>query len=277
MTGTYIQLSYFDLALTSVLLLLAGGLSFALRLGLERPLAIAALRTVVQLTLIGLVLKLLFALVSPLWTGLAAAFMIAMAGREAMARQHLRLSGAWSYSIATTALFTASSIVTVLALSSAIRPEPWYDPRFALPLLGMVMGNTMNGVAVGMERLTATLKRERDAVEARLALGHTRRDAVRPYVREALRAGLMHIINAMSAAGLISLPGMMTGQILAGVDPTEAVKYQILIMFLIAGATSIGALIAVLATSKRLGDERDRLRLDRILTKPDSRSARGGT
>jgi len=83
-------------------------------------------------------------------------------------------------------------------------------------------------------------------------------------VREALRAGLMHIINAMSAAGLISLPGMMTGQILAGVDPTEAVKYQILIMFLIAGSTSIGAPMAVLAVSKRLGDDRDRLRIDRL-------------
>lgn len=273
MTGTYIALNYVDLVMASVLLLLAGGLSVGLRLGLERALGIAALRTVVQLTLIGLVLKILFETVSPLWTGLAALFMIALAGREAMARQSIRLSGPWSYSIATTALLSAGTIVTMLALSTAIRPEPWYDPRFALPLLGMVLGNTMNGVAVGMERLTATLKREREAIEARLALGHTRNDAVRAYVREAMRAGLMHIINAMSAAGLISLPGMMTGQILAGVDPTEAVKYQILIMFLIAGSTSIGALIAVLGTSKRLGDDRDRLRLDRLKTVT---SQRGG-
>ena len=102
------------------------------------------------------------------------------------------------------------------------------------------------------------------AIEARLALGHARRDAVRPYVREAMRAGVMHIINAMSAAGLISIPGMMTGQILAGVDPTQAVKYQILIMFLIAGSTSLGALTAIWALSNRLSDDRDRLRLDRF-------------
>jgi len=264
MTGIYVQLSYFDLAIASVLLLLAGGLSVALNLGLEKSLGIAALRTTVQLTLIGLVLKILFQLVSPWWTGLAALVMVLLAGREATARQTLRLRDGWGYSIATTSLVTASGIVTVLALTTAIRPEPWYDPRFALPLLGMVMGNTMNGVAVGMERLSSTLKREKDAIEARLSLGHSRRDAVRPYVQESLRAGLMHIINAMSAAGLISLPGMMTGQILAGVSPTEAVKYQILIMFLIAGSTSIGALVAVLATSWRLGDERDRLRLDRL-------------
>jgi len=264
MTGTYIQLSYVDLAIASLLLLLAGGLSIGLKLGLEKILGIAALRTVIQLTLVGLVLKILFQMVSPGWTGFAAITMIALAGREALARQDLKLRGGWSLSIATTALMVAGTIVTILALTTAVRPEPWYDPRFAIPLLGMVLGNTLNGVAVGMERLTVTLKREKQAVEARLALGHKRSDAVRPYIREALRAGLMHIINAMSAAGLISLPGMMTGQILAGIDPTEAVKYQILIMFLISGATSIGALIAILAVSKRLGDERDRLRLDRL-------------
>lgn len=224
----------------------------------------AALRTTVQLTLIGLVLKILFQLVSPWWTGLAALVMLLLAGREATARQSLKLRGGWSYSIATSSLMVAGGVVTILALTTAVRPEPWYDPRFALPLLGMVLGNTLTGISVGMERLSATLKREKDAIEARLALGHTRQDAVRPYVREAIRAGLMPIINAMSAAGLISLPGMMTGQILAGVDPTEAVKYQILIMFLLAGTTSLGALMAVLGTSRRLGDERDRLRLDRL-------------
>ena len=264
MNAVYIDLSYFDLAIASVLLLLAGGLSVALNLGLEKTLGIAALRTTVQLALIGLVLKILFQLVSPWWTGLAALIMLLLAGREVTARQTLKLRGGWSYSIATSSLIVAGGIVTILALTTAVRPEPWYDPRFALPLLGMMLGNTLTGISVGMERLSATLKREKDAIEARLALGHPRRDAVKPYVREAMRAGLMPIINAMSAAGIISLPGMMTGQILAGVDPTEAVKYQILIMFLLAGTTSIGALIAVMATSWRLGDERDRLRLDRL-------------
>ncbi|MCW8915722.1 MAG: iron export ABC transporter permease subunit FetB [Magnetovibrio sp.] len=264
MTAVYIQLSYIDLAIASTLLLLAGGLSVALNLGLEKSLGIAALRTTVQLSLIGIVLKMLFQLVSPWWTGLAALVMVLLAGREVIARQTLKLRGGWSYSIATSSLIMAGGIVTILALTTAVRPEPWYDPRFAIPLLGMMLGNTLTGISVGMERLNATLKREKDAIEARLLLGHTRRDAVRPYVREAMRAGLMPIINAMSAAGLISLPGMMTGQILAGVDPTEAVKYQILIMFLLAGTTSIGALIAVLATSWRLGDDRDRLRLDRL-------------
>ncbi|MCK4938698.1 MAG: ABC transporter permease, partial [Rhodospirillaceae bacterium] len=174
------------------------------------------------------------------------------------------LSGGWNYGIATSSLMMGATLVTMVALLGVIRPEPWFDPRFALPLLGMMLGNTLNGVAVGMERLTATVKREKDAIEARLLLGHSRADAMRAYVRESSRAGLMHIINAMSAAGIISLPGMMTGQILAGVDPTQAVKYQIMIMFLLAGATAIGVLMATGLSARRLSDERDRLRLDRM-------------
>ena len=124
MSSVYIQLSYFDLMMASILLLLAGGLSIGLKLGLEKMLGIAALRTVVQLSLIGLVLKLLFQTTSPWWTLLAAVFMMGFAGREAMARQTLKLRGGWSLGIATLSLMLAGTVVTTLALTTAIRPEP---------------------------------------------------------------------------------------------------------------------------------------------------------
>ncbi len=260
----FVSLGYADLALASLLLLFSGLLSIYLRLGLERRMGIAAVRMVIQLLLIGLVLKLLFSLVSPLWTGLAAAVMVGLAGREVMARQKRKFSGWWTYGIGTTSLMLAGTIVTVLALTTQIRPEPWFDPRFAIPILGMILGNTMNGVSIGLDRLMNAAVSERAAIEARLALGHDRATAFRPQVREACRSGLIHIINAMSAAGVISLPGMMTGQILAGVDPTEAVKYQILILFLVAGSTGMGTLAAVMFAVRRLSDPRHRLRLDRI-------------
>jgi len=261
---TFISLGYSDLALASLLLLFSGILSIYLRLGLERRMGIAAVRMVVQLLLIGLVLKLLFSLVSPLWTGLAALIMVGLAGREVMARQKRKFAGWWTYGIGTTSLMLAGSIVTVLALTTQIRPEPWFDPRFAIPVLGMILGNTMSGISIGLDRLMNAAVDERGAIEARLALGHDRAAAFRPQVREACRSGLIHIINAMSAAGIISLPGMMTGQILAGADPTEAVKYQILIMFLIAGSTGMGTVVAVMLSVRRLSDTRHRLRLDRI-------------
>jgi putative ABC transport system permease protein len=260
----FISLTYWDLVLASLLLLVGGFASLYLRLGLERQLGIAALRMVVQLMIIGLILKALFAIVSPLWTALAALFMVLMAGREVMARQERNFSGFWSYGLGTSSLMLAGTLVTVLALTTQVRPDPWFDPRYAIPLLGMILGNTMNGISIGLDRLLTTAARERQAVEARLALGHDRMQAFAPLIRNACRSGLMHIVNSMSAAGVVSLPGMMTGQILAGIDPTEAVKYQILILFLIAGATGIGVLTAVIAAALRLTDNRHRLRLDRL-------------
>ncbi len=129
----------------------------------------------------------------------------------------------------------------------------------------MILGNTMTGVSLGLDTLNTSVHRERNAIEAQLLLGATRWHATAPFVRRALRSGFMPIINAMAATGVVSLPGMMTGQILSGVEPTEAVKYQLLIMFLIGGATGFGVLIAVLGSTWRLTDERHRLRLDRLV------------
>jgi len=261
---SYIPLSTSDLAIASVLVILNATLSFVLHLGLERQLLIATVRMIVQLALIAVVLKTLFALVSPLWTGLAALAMILFAGREIMARQERRLLGLWSYGLGTGCMLLAASLVTLFALTTQIRPEPWYDPRYALPLLGMILGNTMTGISLGLHTLSTGLVRDRSAVEAQLMLGATRWEAILPVARTALRSALMPIVNAMAATGLVSLPGMMTGQILAGADPVQAVKYQMLVMFLIAGGTAIGSVSAVLGGVYRLTDARHRLRLDRL-------------
>ena len=130
----------------------------------------------------------------------------------------------------------------------------------------MILGNTMTGISLGLDVLITGLVRERAAIEACLALGGTRYQAVLPVVRDALRSGFTPIMNSMAAIGLVSLPGMMTGQILAGVEPVDAAKYQLLIMFLIAGGTGLGTLAAVLGGAHLLTDQRHRLRLDRIST-----------
>jgi len=260
----YISLSAWDIALASLFLVVNAGLSIALQLGLAKKLIIAAIRMVVQLLIVGLLLKTVFALASPWITGLVALTMIAFAAREIRARQERRLSGAWGYAIGGGAMMTAASIVTVFALTSQIRPDPWWSAQMALPLFGMILGNTMTGISLGLDTLHATLDRERRSIEARLLLGDTRLEAFQPSLRRALRSGFTPIINAMAATGVVSLPGMMTGQILSGIDPQEAVKYQLLIMFLIGGATGLGVLGAVIASALRLSDSRHRLRLDRL-------------
>jgi len=260
----FIVLDYYDIAIAASLIAVNAGLSIALQLGIARRMIIAAVRMVVQLTLVGLVLKALFAASSPIFTALALTCMILFAGREAMARQERRFKGWWSYGMGTASMMVAGTLVTLFALSTQISPDPWYDPRYAIPIMGMVLGNTMNGVSIGLDRMVSGAVQQKSAIEARLMLGADKAEAMQNLVKTALRAGLIPTINGMSAAGLVSLPGMMTGQILAGVEPVDAVKYQILIMFLITGGTGLGLVASVFFARNRLTDRRHRLRLDRL-------------
>jgi putative ABC transport system permease protein len=188
--------------------------------------------------------------------------MVLFAGHEIYLRQKRRITGGWG--LGTACVLFAAGSVTTLALVGSVQPEPWYHPRFALPLLGMVLGNAMTGIGLGLDVLTNGLVREQAAVEARLALGGSRWQSMLPVTRDALRSGIMPTINAMAAIGVVALPGMMTGQILAGVEPLHAVKYQLLVMFLIAGGTGLGTLGAIISGVFRLSDARHRLRLDRL-------------
>jgi len=258
------ELSNSDLAIAAVLVLLLALLSIRLRSNISQQLIIAAIRTAVQLTLIGLVLNVLFANASLGWVTLMALIMLLVAGREVMARQERRFRGWLGYAVGTFSMFLSSFAVTVFALLVILGEDPWYTPQYAIPLLGMLLGNTMNGIAIAMDRLTHAAWEQRAVIEARLMLGERWDEAISEYRRQAIRSGMIPIINAMAAAGIVSLPGMMTGQILAGAPPVEAVKYQILIMFLISAGTGLGTLAAVSIGSKQLFDERQRLCLDRL-------------
>lgn len=264
----FISLSVWDIAAVSIFVLLNGLLSLWLSLGIERQLLVAAVRMVVQLSAIGAVLTLLFSVTSLSWTLAIALVMVLFAGREIAARQKRPLRGWWGYGLGTATMTLSAAILTLVALLGSLQPEPWFDPRYAIPLFGMILGNAMTGISLGLDTLTTTAVRERPAIEARLSLGATRFDALRPAMQEAMRRGFMPMINAMAAAGIVSLPGMMTGQILAGVEPGEAVRYQLLIMFLIAGATGLGLFMAVLGGAWRLTDDRHRLRPDRLTSAP---------
>jgi len=259
-----IQLSVFDLSLAALLVLALALTSARIYPGLAKQLLVAALRTAIQLTLIGLVLKALFANSHLLWVGLLSLLMLVVAGREVMARQHRRFAGRWGYGIGVVSMFVSSFTVALFALIVVVGNEPWYQPQYAIPLLGMLLGNTMNGIALALDRLTQSAWEQRDVIEARLMLGYSASEAVSGIQQQVFRSGFIPIINAMAAAGIVSLPGMMTGQILAGAEPVEAVKYQILIMFLVSAGSGFGTLAAVHLAVRRLFDERQRLRLDRL-------------
>ena len=259
-----IQLTAVDLSLAALLVVALALTSVRIYPGLAKQLLVAALRTAIQLTLIGLVLKTLFANSSLMWVAVLSGVMLAVAGREVVVRQQRRFAGGWGYAIGTVSMFTSSFTVALFALIVVVGNDPWYQPQYAIPLLGMLLGNTMNGIALALDRLTQTAWDQRDTIEARLMLGHSTAQALSGIRQQVFRSGLIPIINAMATAGIVSLPGMMTGQILAGAPPVEAVKYQIMIMFLIAGGAGFGTLAAVRLSVRRLFDERERLRLDRL-------------
>ncbi|MDB5482377.1 MAG: hypothetical protein JWO83_3430 [Caulobacteraceae bacterium] len=259
-----ISLSPTDLVLASSLIALDAGVSIALRLQLHRQLSWAATRMVIQLIAVGFILRFIFALNNPLATLAIVVVMGAIAAREIAARPVRKFRGLAGLAISGATVGLATLVTAILALTTAIRPHPWYDPRYAVSLVGIILGSVLNSGSLALDGIVGGVWRERTAIEAQLGLGVDFRTATLPLLREALRRGLLPIINQMSAAGLITLPGIMTGQIIAGMDPMEAVKYQILLMFLLAGASGVAALVVAELALRRLSDTRQRLRVDRL-------------
>lgn len=247
----YVDLSYLHVGLAAGLILVSGLVSVALGLNLGRSLLLASVRTILQLLLIGLVLESVFAMKQ--WYAVVGLLLLMtiIAGVAAVGRTERRYPGIYLDSIV--AVWSSSWIVVAYGLLAIMdEVEPWYQPQYAIPLTGMILGNSLNGISLGLNRLGDQLATQRDRVEAMLTLGATRWEAARGSVRLAVKTGMTPIINSMMIVGIVSLPGMMTGQLLAGVSPLQAVRYQIVIMFLIAAATSLGTVCVVLLSYRRL-------------------------
>ena len=259
---TPIVLGPLDLGVAALLVVVEAVLSLLLGLGIHRQMTIASVRMVAQLLLVGYALRILFSVASPALTLLALTVMALIAAREIAARPERRLRQGGNYVISVLAVVAVTTITAVLALTTAIRPHPWWMPQYAIPLAGILLGSVLNSGSLALDHVLETVSRERTAIEARLALGTSFAQASRPLLRAAIRRGTLPIVNQMSAAGLITLPGIMTGQILAGMDPVQAVRYQILLMFLLAGSSVLAAAAVAWLTLQRLTDKRDRLRLD---------------
>lgn len=262
-----IKLSGADLTLAFVLVMVVALLSMRMRLGLETSLVISAVRTFAQLLLIGFVLEFIFNLSHWSLIMLMGLAMLTIAAVEVRARQQRRLNGPWNFTLGFLAIFSTALPLSVATLVLIIQPVPWYEPQYFIPILGILLGNTMTAVSLAMDQLVRNTCQQRLIIEARLALGQHRDRALADIIRESARSAMIPIINAMAAAGIISLPGTMTGQILSGTSPLEAVKYQILIMFLLATTTGLSTLLILHMMKRRLFDQRHRLRLDRLAHK----------
>ncbi len=244
METNYIQISYGQLALATLFIVVNIGLSFSLRLGLERSLGIASLRMVIQLLLVGYILQWVFTLSNPILIIVLALSMTVIAGVSSVNRTRRRFPSIyWNNFIS---LLSGSFLVTGIIVSGILRVQPWYEPQYLIPLLGMVLGNALTGTSLSLDRFMEDLTTRRFEIEALLALGATRWEAAHQTIKEALRTGMIPTINSMMVMGLVSLPGMMTGQILAGANPSDAIRYQIVIIFAQAAGVAIATMGVVI-------------------------------
>ena len=257
MTAHYISLGNTQLAMAAMLILINVAISIWLRLGLAKSLLVASARMAVQLILVGFILQSVFELQTPLPVIGIGLVMSVLAGIAAVRRTGRRFAGVYRDSMIT--ILGSAFLVTGAGVLGLIDVSPWYAPQYTIPLLGMVLGNILSGVSLALDRFMEGIARERDIIENDLALGATRWEAAHPLIRSSLRTGMIPTINGMMVMGVVSLPGMMTGQLLAGAAPADAVRYQIVIMFMIAAATSLGTLGVILLAFRRLFNERHQL------------------
>ena len=247
--GGVIQIGWQGLALATLFVVFVGIVSIRMSLGITKDLAIATARTYAQLIALGFILRWVFHVNSP-WLVLAVmVLMVVFAAQIVAKRSPDAPKGIFGSAVVAMAL--TGFIVTFAVTGVVVQVKPWYLPQYVIPLAGMVLGNSMTGIALAIERVYADFDARADELLALTALGATPWEAAHTIVRGALRAGLIPTINSMAAAGLVFIPGMMAGQILAGADPVVATGYQIVIMLMVAAATALGSLVALMLTYGR--------------------------
>ena len=241
------SIGWVGLALSLLLVGVAIALSMWERLGLERGILWAATRAVVQLLAIGLLLQVLLEPGVSIWWGwLWVGVMVTIAAFTVQRRAPSVPGIIWLAGLA----FAGSAVVTLGVLFGLGVFE--LEIRTLIPLAGLMIGNSLAATVLVSRRLVAEFDDKRDEVEARLALGQPSSTAAHPYVRESLRTALIPQIETTKVVGLIALPGAMTGLILAGVDPIDAVQVQAAVMYLVLGSVATTATVMALGIRRRL-------------------------
>jgi putative ABC transport system permease protein len=248
MTGP-LEISPWNLAITLVFVLVAQLSSLVYKLNLGRDLTIGTVRTFGQLLLMGYALKFIFQ-VQISWLTLGVYVMMITAAARIVRGRVGEKSIPYILPMYF-AMMISYFLVGYMVTGFIIAASPWWQPQYFLPLGGMIIGNSMNALALALERLFADLRARRDLVEMRLSLGANYREASEDIVRQAIKAGMIPSINSLMGVGIVFIPGMMTGQIVAGADPLAAVRYQIVVMLMLVASTTISTLIVVLLTRRR--------------------------
>jgi putative ABC transport system permease protein len=255
-----INISYAAMLILYAVIVVPVLISVLLKLGTVKKILIAVLRMTIQLSAMGLYLDYLFRF-NNVWVNFGwVIFMIAIANITIIRNTGLRTVRVFL----TTMLGVAISAFFVIAIFIfiAIKPEPLYDARYLIPISGMVIGNCMRANTIALERFFSSIKKNEKEFLTYLLLGAHLREAALPYIREAVRPALAPQLATMATLGLVSLPGMMTGQILGGSTPIVAIKYQIGIMIAIFTAITATTVLNLLMSLRTAFNDYSILRRD---------------
>jgi putative ABC transport system permease protein len=243
--------------------------SWHMGLDLESPIVVGVLRTFVQLSVLGAILKPIFNYgFECYWlVAIYCIFMVLLASLETSARSRFFFQGMFSCILA--AFLVNIGFVSLFSFGLIIRPKPLWNPQYVIPIVGMLLGNCISGVALSMNAILTSLVEQSQEIELYLSFGASPEEASARLMREAVRVGAMPMLNNMAVIGLISIPGMMTGQILAGSPAMEAARYQMLIFYLIA-MCAFGTILSEIWVVKKFAfDETQMLRTDRFIKRQD--------
>lgn len=240
-----IEVSPIQIGLTAIPVLGMAVISWYLDLGLESSILVGVVRSFVQLTILSYILNPIFAWGESLfWVViLYVFFMVILASFESANRSTYYFDGMFWYVVAI--LFVNVVWVSIFAFAIILQPTPMWDPQYVIPIVGMLLGNCINGISLSLNAMTTSLVESSREIELLLSFGATSYEATFRLLKEAARTGTMPQLNGMAIIGLISIPGMMTGQILGGSTVQDAARYQILIIYWIA-ACSFGTIFSQL-------------------------------
>ena len=240
-------------AASLALVAVAVAVAWRQRLHLAREITIAAVRAGAQLAAVGAILLLVFTHAGPAgaagWLTLMVLIAGQVAGRRGAGVPRARIAATVGVAVGTSATLVALLAGRIIAT----------QPRVIVPVGGMIVSAAMLAAGIALRRLREDAHAARPAIEARLSLGQSAREAFLPHQRSALRTALIPAIDSTKVVGLISLPGAMTGLILAGVDPLTAIRYQIVVMYMLLAATALAALTCGRLAERALFDRTHRL------------------
>lgn len=256
-----IDIALIQLALAYVFLFILVIIAKKQKIGREKQILLAAARMTIQLVLVGFILDYIFDYPHPLITLLILIIMEGFAIQNIYARVSVEPSPGMKKVIAFSMFAgTVSSIIFFIVVVVGLRP--WFYPRYFIPIAGMLIGNSMTGISLGAEHLISQIKGNPDKIEQALMIGAKPELAIKDIVNQAFYNAVLPTINSMIGMGIIFLPGMMTGQILSGVSPLVAIRYQIAIMLGILGSVTLTVFILIKLGGKTFFNSRLQLKSD---------------